>query len=472
MPANAQPTGIARLLRSIKDSLFGKAQDYTSGNLHVCILMLAVPMMLEMAMESVFVVVDMYFLGFLGAPAIAAVGLTESVLTLLYALSIGLAMGTTAMVARRVGEGDVDAARRVTLQAIYIGVGISVVIGLIGVLYAEEILSLMEADASVIEAGSGYTRLLIGSNVVIMLLFLINAAFRGAGDPSLAMRSLWLANAINIVLDPCLIHGYGPFPAMGATGAALATTIGRGSGVLYQFWMLFSPRAKGHLRLRGMPMSIDFGVIKRLLRVSMGGILQMLIATASWVFLMRIVSEFGKVPVAGYTIAVRILVFTFLPAWGLSNAAATLVGQNLGAQQPDRAEKAVWLTGLYNMAFLALVTVVFLTLAPVLVHIFTDDPEIARYGIDSLRIISYGYVFYAWALVMMQAFNGAGDTMTPTWLNLFCFWCVQIPGAWYLALGADLGPSGVFWSVMGAESLLAVLSMLVFRRGKWKTRDV
>ena len=454
----------------IRASLSGEQHDYTIGSLHRAILLLAVPMMLELAMESVFAVVDIYFVARLGEAATSAVGLTEAVVTLLYALAIGLSMGLTATVARRIGEGDREAASRAVAQGILLGAGISIVVAVLGIIFAPEILGLMKATPEAIEQGTGFTRVLLGTNVVIFLIHLINAAFRGAGDPFLAMKSLWLANFVNVVLDPCFIFGLGPFPEMGVTGAAVATTIGRGTGVAYQLWMLFHDG--GRLEVKRSMWSIDVPSMTRLLRVSAGGILQFLIATASWVALMRIVSEFGDIPVAGYTIAVRILMFTFLPAWGLSNAAATLTGQNLGAQNPARAEKAVWLTGIYTMLFLGGVTVVFLTLAPHLVGIFTQDPEVIAYGTDCLVIISYGYVAYAWGIVIMQAFNGAGDTWTPTRLNLVCFWLVQIPLAWYLAKHLDLGPTGVFWSVMGSEALLAVLSILVFRRGKWKHREV
>lgn len=466
-------SGLGRLIAFVRSSLSGELHDFTKGNLHRAILLLAIPMMLEMSMESLFAVVDVYFVAKLGAPAVAAVGLTESVLTLMYALAMGLSFATTAAVARRVGEGDHRAASVATWQAMILGLLLSCLIAVPGILWAEEILGLMGAKAETVEQGSGYTRLLLGSNLVIFWIFLINAAFRGAGDPLLAMKSLWLANGINIILDPCLIHGYGPFPAMGVTGAALATTIGRGTGVLYQCWCLY--RGSGRLRLDREVMHLQFTAMLRLLHTSLGGIGQMLVATASWVALMRIVSLFGEEPVAGYTIAIRIAIFVFLPAWGLSNAAATLMGQNLGARQPARAERAVWLTGIYNMGFMALVTVLLLSLGPQLVSIFVDSveqPQVFVMAVESLQILSYGYVAYAWGMVMLQAFNGAGDTMTPTWINLICFWAIQIPGAYALAVPAGLGPAGVFWSVMGAEALLAVVAVLWFRRGGWKGKEV
>ncbi len=456
--------------RAIRDSLAGKQHDFTSLPIPRAILLLAVPMVLEMAMESVFAVVDVFFVSKLGPEAIATVGLTESVLTLLYAVAIGLAMATTATVARRIGEKNVDGAVNAASQAIGLGVIVSLLIAIPGILFSAEILRLMEASEETIAVGSGYTSILLGTNVVIMLIFLNNAIYRGAGDAALAMRSLWLANGINIVLDPCLIFGLGPFPEMGVAGAAVATTCGRGVGVLYQLWGL--RRGAGRLRLAGPEFRFQWAPMLNLLRISLGGIGQFLVATASWVALMRIVSTFGDMAVAGYTVAVRIVIFAILPAWGLSNAAATLVGQNLGAKSPDRAERSVWLTGIYNMAFLGFVTLVFVIFADELVYALCKDEEITRRGASALRIMSYGYIFYAWGMVMMQAFNGAGDTGTPTKINLVVFWMFQIPFAWYLAKQLDVGPQGVFWAVTVAESLLAVVSILIFRRGKWKAVQV
>jgi putative MATE family efflux protein len=455
---------------AVRASLSGEQHDYTSGTLNRSIALLAIPMVLEMVMESVFVVVDVYFVGRLGAEAVAAVGLTESVLTLLYAIAIGLAMSTTAMIARRIGEGDHEGAARAGSQAILLGLGIAAAIGIPAFFAGPSVLTWMGASPATVAIGGGYTSVLLGTNVVILLIFLNNAIFRGAGDATLAMRSLWLANGLNIVLDPCLIFGWGPFPELGVTGAAVATTIGRGTGVAYQLWML--RRGTGRVRLAGPAVRLDFAVAKRLVRLSLGGIGQMLVATASWVALMRIIAPFGDVAVAGYTIAIRIIVFAILPAWGLANAAATLVGQNLGAGKPERAEAAVWRTGLFNMAFLLVVTVAFLSFGGPLVSLFQEDPEVVAIGSNALRIISYGYVFYAWGMVMMQAFNGAGDTMTPTWVNVGCFWACQIPLAWTLAVGLEKGPVGVFWSVMLSEMLLALVLMVLFRRGGWKGRIV
>ncbi|MEE8117450.1 MAG: MATE family efflux transporter [Gemmatimonadales bacterium] len=453
-------------LRAIREALGGAQHDYTSGSLSRAITLLAIPMVLEMAMESVFAICDVFFVSRLGDAAVATVGLTESMLTLIYAIAIGLSMATTALVARRIGEKNTDGATRAAKQAIVVGVLFGAATGLPCALFAGDLLALMGAEQVVIDTGSGFTAILMGTNVVILLLFLNNAIFRGAGDAVLAMRALGLANGINLVLDPCLIFGLGPFPELGVTGAAVATAIGRGSGVLYQFWML--RRQHSRIVLRPPLFRVEPQIMRELLRLSVGGVTQFLIATASWVVLMRLVSPYGKSAVAGYTIAVRIVVFALLPAWGLSNAAATLVGQNLGARQPERAERSVWLTGYFNTAFLALVTVVFLVFNRQLVSIFSDRPDTIQYGADALRIISYGYVFYAWGMVVTQAFNGAGDTMTPTWINLVCFWFLQIPLAWTLARGIDRGPSGVFWAVALAEAVLAVMSIVIFRRGRWK----
>ena len=456
--------------RSIRESLAGQQHDYTTLDLKKAILLLAIPMVIEMTMESIFAVFDVFFVARLGAEAVATVGLTESVMTLIYAVAIGLAMATTATVARRIGEKDNPGAVRAATQAIALGIFVAAAVGVPGAIFGGDILRLMGASPETIAIGSGYTSILFGTNAVIFLLFLNNAIFRGAGDPVIAMRSLMLANAINIVLDPCLIFGLGPFPELGVTGAAVATTIGRGTGVLYQFWAL--RQGSSRIRLAGSEFRLHPPTMLRLVRVSLGGIGQFLIATASWVVLMKIMSRFGSEALAGYTIAIRIIIFVLMPSWGFSNAAATLVGQNLGAKQPERAEKAVWLTGIYNMGFLALITVLFVIFARPLVSIFTGDPAIQTVGAEALRVISYGYVFYAWGMVVIQAFNGAGDTMTPTWINLFCFWTFQIPLAWLLATGTGLESAGVFWAVVLAESVLTVAAILVFRRGAWKLRTV
>jgi len=456
---------------SIKESLHGSEQDFTEGSLNRAVGLLAVPMVLEMAGESVFAVCDAFFVARLGSEALAAVGLTESMLEIIYALAIGLSMATTALVARRIGEKNERGAARAAVQAIVVGIVTAAVFGTLGAVFAPDLLSLMGASPETVAAGASYTRVMYGGMVTILLLFLNNAIFRGAGDAATAMRALWIANAINLVLDPCLIFGLGPFPELGLMGAAVATTIGRGTGVLYQFWRLRSMRAK-RLRVTPADVAIDFGVIRSLLRLSAGGVGQMLIATASYVGLIRILAEFGSDVLAGYVVSIRIVIFIILPSWGLSNAAATLVGQNLGAHKPERAERAVWLTGMWNMGFMAAVTVVFVAFAPQIIHIFTTDPAIVPVGVESLRIISYGYVFYAWGMVMMQGFNGAGDTATPTWINFFCFWMFQIPLALVLSMPLGGGPTGVFVAIALSYSLSAIVGVVLFRKGKWKQQEV
>ncbi|MGY8689057.1 MAG: MATE family efflux transporter, partial [Verrucomicrobiales bacterium] len=345
-----------------------------------------------------------------------------------------------------------------------------VVTGILCWIFAPRLLGVMGASPEVIALGGGYARVVTSANVVILLLFIHNAIFRGAGDAALAMRALWLGNGINLVLDPCLIFGWGPFPAMGLEGAAVATVIGRSVAVGYQMYHL--RRGRSRVKLRGAVLRPDFGIMQRLIRVSIGGISQMLIATSSWVAMMRLMSTFGSASIAGYTIAIRIVIFTILPSWGLSNAAATLVGQHLGAKLPDRAARAVWLTGLYNMAFLALVTLGFLLFGEVFVGIFTKDPEVLEIGVRCLHVFAYGYLFYGWGMIMTQAFNGAGDTMTPTWMNLIAFWIFQIPFAWWLAFHLKMGPSGVFWAIISADTMMTLMAMVMFFRGTWKKRVV
>ena len=461
---------LRQLLRDLADALRGTERDYTTGSMGRAILLLSVPMMLEMGMESVFAVVDVYWVSALGASAVATVGLTESVLTLMYAVAIGLAMGTTALVARRVGEKDHSGAADTAVQAIGVAVAASIPFALGGVFFARELLALMGADAWALEEGYRYTQWMMGGNAVVMLLFVINAIFRGAGDAAIAMRVLWLANGINLVLDPALIFGWGPLPELGIAGAAIATNIGRGVGVLAQLWVLF--RGAKHLRVLPQQVRLHAEVMGRLVKTSLGGIGQFIIATSSWIGLVRIVSEFGSEAVAGYTIAVRIFLFTLLPSWGLSNAAATLVGQNLGAKQPARAERSVWITGWANMAFLGVVSLLYLVFNEWLVGLFTDEPGVVAVATDALRIMAYGYIIYAWGMVMPQAFNGAGDTMTPTKINLFCFWLLEIPLAYVLAFYTGLEVSGVFWSVVAGETAAALVGIWLFRRGTWKTMQV
>jgi len=458
------------LLSSLREAIAGSRHDYTRGSLSHAILLLAVPMVLEMSMESAFGVVDVFFVSRLGSDAIATVGVTESLLTLVFAVALGLSMATTAMVARRVGEGHDEQAAVAAVQAILLGLLVALPAGVAGFLLAPDLLRLMGSPQGLVAVGSGYTAVMLGGNATIFLLFLINAIFRGAGDASIAMRSLWVANIANMILDPCLIFGWGPFPEMGVTGAAVASTIGRGVGVAYQLRRLGAHG--GRIRVRRRHLSVQPATMIGLARVSVGGILQMVIATASWLGLVRILTPFGSAALAGYTIALRVIIFTILPSWGLSNAAATLVGQNLGAGRPDRAERSVWLTAGFNMAFLGGVTVVFLVFAERLISIFSSDPLIVEVGASCLRIISYAYVLYACGMVMTQAFNGAGDTMTPTVINFFCYWMLQIPLAWTLARTAGYGPAGVFAAVTISESAIAVVGTLWFRRGRWKERAI
>jgi len=454
------------LWRDLRDAIRGTEMDYTQGSLGRAILLLAVPMLLEMAMESIFAVVDVYFVSALGASAVAVVGVTESLLTLVYAVAIGLSMATTAFVARRVGEKDRAGAADAAVQAVIVAAALCIPFAVVGAFFAKDVLALMGADAWGIEHGYRYTAWMLGGNAVIMLLFVINAIFRGAGDAAVAMRVLWLANGVNIVLDPILIFGWGPFPAMGIEGAAVATNIGRGLGVVMQLWVLF--RGAKHIRVLWSQVRVDLAVMGQLVKTSLGGIGQLIIATSSWVGLVRIVAVFGSEALAGYTIAVRIFIFTFLPAWGLSNAAATLVGQNLGAQQPARAERAVWITGFVTMGFLAGVSLVYIFANEHLIRIFTAEPAVIAAGAECLRIVAFGYLFYAWGLVMPQAFNGAGDTLTPTKINFVCFWLLEIPLAYVLALKLGWRESGVYWSVVIAESMAGLIGIALFRRGRWK----
>ena len=454
----------------IKASVSGTEQDFTEGKIGRAILLLSIPMVLEMSMESIFAVADIFFVSKLGADAVATVGITESLITIVYAIAIGLAMATTAVVARRIGEKDPESASKATVQAILAGFFVSIPISLLGIFFASDLLTLMGASENIVENLSPYTSIMIGGNVVIMLLFVINAVFRGAGDAAISMKVLWFANAINIVLDPILIFGWWIFPELGIAGAAVATTIGRGLAVLYQFYILFNSSSR--IRLIKRHITIDREIMKNLIRISLGGIGQFIIATSSWIGLVRIMAEFGSVVVAGYTIAIRILIFSILPSWGMSNAAATLVGQNLGAGKPERAEKSTWMAAIINMVFLGFVGLTFFTFSEYLVRLFTNDSEIISVGAQCLRIISYGYLAYAFGMVIIQAFNGAGDTKTPTIINFICFWMLEIPLAYFLALQLGWAQEGVFYSIVVAETLLGVLGFILFKQGKWKQTKV
>lgn len=459
-----------RIVKNLRDALAGSEQDFTEGTISRAIFLLAIPMVLEMFMESLFAIVDVFFVARLGADAVAIVGITESMLTIIYGIALGLCMATTAMVARRTGEKDADGAARAALQAIFLGIAIALPLGLVGAIFAPQLYRLMGASESVIATGTNFGRIMLGGNIIIMMLFVINAIFRGVGDAAISMRVLWVANIVNIALGPCLIMGLGPFPELGVTGSAVATSIGRGIGVVYQLVVLFGRH--GRLDLARAGWRVDFPVMLHLLRVSIGGMIQFLVATASWLGLVRIVAIFGSSALAGYTIGLRIIVFAILPSWGMANAAATLVGQNLGAGKPERAERSVWVTSFSNMIFLGIVTVIFIAFAEPLIKLFTSDPEVIPYGVACLRYISYGYVFYAFGMVVVQAFNGAGDTATPTVINLFCYWLLQIPLAYGLAMNTGLGAYGVFMAITISESLLAVVGIVMFRRGRWKEQKI
>ena len=453
----------------VRESLHDNDTDFTAIPVRRALGLLAIPMMLEMSMEAIFAVVDIAFVSRLGTNAVAAVGITEALVTVLYAVAIGLGMGVTAMVSRRIGAGDTDAAAQVTGQAIWLGAVLAILIGVAGATFAADLLRLMGASDAVIDTGSGFTAVLLGGSASILFLFLLNAAFRGAGDAPVALRSLTLANAINIGLDPCLIFGLGPFPELGVTGAAVATTIGRGIGVAYLTYYLFTDH--GRLRLQARHLGIVPRLIRRMILISIGGVGQFLISTSSWIVIMRIVAIYGSAPIAAYTISLRMIEFAILPAWGLGNAAATLVGQNLGAGRAARAERSVWLAARYNLVFMSVLGLGLVILAPAIIGWFSDDPEILRYGTNCLRIMGIGYPAYAVGMILIQALNGAGDTRTPSVMNFLCFWIVQIPIAYWLATAAGLGPNGVFVAIVVSETLLTAIAWLYFRRGKWKTQE-
>jgi len=462
------------LWSAIRESIRGSHHhDYTVGPIGRSILLLAVPMVLEMLMESTFAVVDIFWVSHIRpnpAEAVTTVGLTESMLTLMYAVAIGLSIGATAMVARRIGERNPDGAARASVQAMVLGLIVAAIFAAIGVPVSGRLLKVMGGSPWVVEHGVGFTRVMFAGNSTIVLLFLINAIFRGAGDAAIAMRVLWLANSINIVLNPLLIFGIGPFPKLGIVGAAIGTNIGRGVGVLYAFSRLV--RKGGRFDITRAYLRLEPQIMARLLRLSSTATFQVFIGMASWIGLVRTVSSFGSNAVAGYTIGIRIIVFAILPSWGMSNAAATMVGQALGARNPDRAERAVWKAGFYNMCCLSVVGLIFVLFARPIIHIYTSDPNVVPYGVDCLRTVAYGFLFYGYGMVLTQSFNGAGDTWTPTIINLFVFWLWELPLAYALAIVFGMGPRGVFLAIMIAFSTLAVVSAVVFRRGRWKTRVV
>jgi len=469
MSTNNQLT-IKSIFKHFIATLTGKEQNFTTGSIRKAVFMLSIPMIFEMLGESIFALVDIFYVSRVSVNAVATVGLTESVLTLVYAIAIGLCMGAAAIVSRRTGEKDQEGAKQAAVQVIFLGVSISILISVIGILFPREILGFMGGEADLIEEGYGYTQILLGGNITVMLLFLINAIFRGAGNASIAMWTLILSNGLNIILDPIFIFGFGPIPAFGVEGAAIATTTGRGVAVIAQLFVLF--RGNSYIKIGFKDLVFRTKVMLNLIKVSLGGIFQFFIGTSSWVILMMIMATFGSDVLAGYTIAIRIMMFTLMPAWGMSNAAATLVGQNLGAKKPERAEQSVWKTGKYAAIFMGTVSVIYLIFAETFLSWFTKNPIVIENGAVCLQIIAAGYLAYAYGMVVIQSFNGSGDTYTPTLINFICFWLFQLPFAYLMAVVLDYGPIGVFWAITLAEILIAIIGIWFFRKGKWKTMKV
>jgi putative MATE family efflux protein len=461
---------VKSFFKDVREAISGTEQDFTEGPLGRAILLLSIPSILEMVMESIFVIADIYFVSRLGADAVATVGLTESLVTIIYAISMGLGTATTSLVSRRIGEKDRESASRTAVQAILTGFIISLLIGIPGAIFAGKILGLMGASAPIVSNMSGYTRIMLGSNMVIMLLFIINAVFRSAGDAAVAMKVLWVGNIINIVLDPFFIFGWGPFPELGVTGAAVATMIGRLTAVLVQFYLLFFGQKRIQLSLKHF--SFNPSIMLKILKLSVGSIGQNLIGTISWVGLVRMISIFGSEVVAGYTIAIRIVGFTLLPSWGLSNAASTLVGQNLGAKKPDRAERSVWITGWINMILLGVIGIILFVFPAYFVSLFINNEDVLLPGMKGLKIMSIGYIAYGLGMVLVNSFNGAGDTLTPLRINILAYWIIEVPLAWILAINIGMKEEGVYTSILIAETLMTAIAWLVFRRGKWKLRVV
>jgi len=448
----------------------GEDMDYTKGSIKQALFLLSVPMILEMLMESLFAIVDVFLVARVSNEAVATVGITEGVLMLIESVAIGIAMASTALVARRIGEKNYERASEVAIQSILLASVVSLVTGILAFIYAESILELMGADQKLIEVGSSYTRIILSMNFILMFLFVLNGIFRAAGNPEIAMRTLVLSNAINILLDPILIFGLGPISGMGVTGAAIATCIGRGTGVIYQMYMLLN--SKSSIRLYKRHIRPNLYILGKLFRVSLGGAGQFLISTASWIFLIRILAGFGSNILAGYTIAIRIIIFSILPSWGLSNATATLVGQNLGASEPERAEITVWQAGKFNMLFLLFLSIIFFCFAPFIVSFFTTDATVAQEAVNCLKIICLGYVFFAYQMIINQAFNGAGDTVTPSWLSFIFMWLVQIPLAYVLAIHTALESKGVYISIAVSSMLMTAAAIYLFRKGRWKQVEV
>jgi len=457
---------VQRIFGLIGNAITGKEYNYTSGSIKQAIVLLAIPMILEMVMESLFAVVDIYFVSELGKNSIATVGLTESMLMIIYSLAMGIGMAATALVARRTGEKDKDGASRAAAQTLLVGIIVSLLISIPGTFFAPQLLKLMGAGNEVLQVGTSYTRIMLGSNIVITLLFLVNGIFRGAGNAAMAMQSLWLANIINIICCPIFIFGWGPIPAFGLKGAAIATVVGRSTGVIFQLWFLF--RGNKNINFNFALFKPNMALMKQVVKIASSAAGQFLINSASWIVLIRIISSFGEAAIAGYTIGIRVVIFSLLPAWGLANAAATLVGQNLGAQQPDRAEQSVYRAAFYNMAVLGTISVFFIVFTKGIIGMFTHEPEVIRYGVDCLRIVSIGFLVYAFGMVIIQSINGAGDTRTPLLINIVGFWLIQIPLAYILAIIFRFGPPGVFIAICIAETVVAAIGFAIFRRGKWK----
>jgi putative MATE family efflux protein len=458
------------LLKSIGEAISGTDKDFTTTRLSKAIILLSIPMVIEMIMESIFAIADIFFVSKLGPEAIATVGLTESLLTIIYAIGMGLSMGTTALVSRRIGERKPYRASVAAVQSIIAGAMVSIIIGIPAMIFAKDLLRIMGASPEIIETGYVYASILLGSNLIIMLLFIINAVFRSSGDAAISMRVLFLANFANIILDPIFIFGFGPIPAFGIKGAAIATTIGRGLAVIFQFYMLL--KGSGRIKIFKKAIRLNLKVMRDLIKISFGGILQSIIAHSSWIGMVRIIAIFGSAALAGYTIAIRIIIFVLLPSWGLSNAAATLVGQNLGANKPERAEKAVWATGYVNMVLLGIFSIIFIIEPHFFIRIFTNEIDVIESGAKGLRIISFGFIFYAMGMVMVQAFNGAGDTRTPTLINIICFWIIEIPVAYYLATMNDMNEYGVYTAIIIAESIMTIIAMWLFKKGNWKKEKI
>lgn len=459
-------TKVYSFFKLLAQALRGDIKDFTTGSIDRAIFLLAIPMVVEMLLESLFAIVDIYFVNKIGIEASSTVVLTEASLTILYSVAWGLSIGVTALVARRAGEKNFKAASEIAVQAILLGTLLSLIISVIGFIFPREILSLMGASDKVASENYLFTQIMLTGNIVIMLLFINNAIFRGVGNASIAMKALLLANAINIVLDPLLIMGIGPFPKMGVIGAAVATTIGRSVAVIYQFYHLF--KGKALIQIARHQFTVQMDIIRSILKTSVGGMFQFIIGSCSWIFLTMIIAESGTAAVSGYGTAIRICIFTILPAWGMANAAATLVGQNLGANQPDRAEKSVWRTAFLTFCFFAVVAVIFFLFGEQLMSFFTSDKDAIAAGTECLHILAIGYVFFAYGMIISQAFNGAGDTNTPTYINLFVFWVLQIPLAYLLSKFLHLGPTGVYIAIAVSETVLAIISIIVFRKGRWK----